>query len=192
MRYDLCNDALLYSSSSDFVPTCITLLSWVSTTQNFVRSCECRHLLPHCQSAISQGWITFMMAHMQPDEANATPQSILNRTPFPTASIKGFPMIAPIAARIFRIRLFIATADELRPGTASMRYVVTVENTSIIPKPKKKLPISGIMTNSPFWTVQPYRRRPSGYIMAPVHVLSPNRPSASSRPPCLAADLTKI
>ena len=64
---------------------------------------------------------TFVIAQINAELANATPQIILNNTPFPIASIKGFPIIVPIQAKMFLNKLFIATAEELRWGTASMR-----------------------------------------------------------------------
>ena len=136
----------------------------------------------------SRSDITLIIAHIEAELAKQIPARMLNSIPFPSASISGFPIIVPIHATIFRIKLCMATADELLPGTASVRYVVTVANTINVPKPKRKVPTSGTMTNSPLSTAHPYMRMPRGYMIAPTHVFSPNRPSASSSPPCLAAD----
>ena len=121
-----------------------------------------------------------MIAQIRAELAKPTAAKILNNTPLPRVSISGFPIIAPRAAKIFRIRLFIATADELLPGTASMRYVVVVAKVIIIPSPKRKVPISGMTTKRPFSIVQPYISIPRGYMIAPTHVLIPKRPSGSN------------
>src|ERR1700736_1693451 len=83
---------------------------------------------------------TFVMAQRQAQLASARPARMLNKTPLPKASIRGLETIVPTHANILRNRLFIATVDELLPGTASIRYVVVVANEIIIPNPKKNVP----------------------------------------------------
>src|SRR5271170_4591660 len=114
--------------------------------------------------------LTFMIAQIQAQLAKAIPDKMLKKTPFPSTSNKGFAITVPIAPNTHRNKLFIATADELLPGTASIRYVVTVAKTNIIPNPNKNCPISGMTTNKPFSTVQPYINIPRGYIIAPTQV----------------------